>query len=192
MSFLGQSSIPPNASPFGGQPPPAAAATPATGSIFGGQPQNTSGSVFGTPTTAVTASNQPQQQPQIAQSIFGTPAQQPAEAQSIFGTPANPSAPAKIESAETSAPVSVFGQPVTSSTTSGTTGAVVGSNPFAKNTDSSTSVGMFGKKIEDQLDSSIYSVLNSISALDLEAFKAPLFEIGKIPEIPPPKELCVA
>ena len=151
-----------------------------------------SGSVFGTPTPAVTASSQPQQQPQIAQSIFGTPAQQTTQAQSIFGTPANPSAPAKIESTDTSAPVSVFGQPVTSSTTSGTTGAVVGSNPFAKNTDSSTSVGMFGKKIEDQLDSSIYSVLNSISALDLEAFKAPLFEIGKIPEIPPPKELCVA
>ena len=137
--------------------------------------------------------SQPQQQPQIAQSIFGAPAQQSTQAQSIFGTPANPSAPAKIESTDTSAPVSVFGQPVTSSTAaSGTTGAVVGSNPFAKNTDSSTSVGMFGKKIEDQLDSSIYSVLDSISALDLEAFKAPLFEIGKIPEIPPPKELCVA
>ena len=86
----------------------------------------------------------------------------------------------------------MFGQPVTTasvapSTASATTKRV---DPFAK-TDSNVSAGMFGKKIEDQLDSSIYSLIESLTAVDIEAFRAPEFELGKIPEKPPPKELCV-
>ena len=63
-------------------------------------------------------------------------------------------------------------------------------DPFAKQT-AGASTGMFGKKIEEQLDSSIYSLLEALTTEEIEAFKAPIFEIGKIPEKPPPKEVCV-
>ena len=140
-----------------------------------------SGSIFGTP--ASSSSSTQSIQPPITQSVFGTtvPATQPG--QTIFGQPT-----------PTPAAAPPFGQPASSSSSS--TEAAATSNPFAKpSTDSSgggVAVGMFGKKIEDQLDSSIYSLLESLSTQDLDSFKAPTFEIGKIPEIPPPRELCVA
>ena len=71
-----------------------------------------------------------------------------------------------------------------------TTAPVVGSDPFAKNTEGSTSVGMFGKKIPDQRDDFMYSKLEDLSLADLEAFKADEFVCGRIPEVPPPYELC--
>ena len=71
-----------------------------------------------------------------------------------------------------------------------TTAPVAGSDPFAKNTEGSTSVGMFGKKIPDQRDDFMYSKLEDLSLADLEAFKADEFVCGKIPEVPPPYELC--
>ena len=70
------------------------------------------------------------------------------------------------------------------------TAPVAGSDPFAKNTEGSTSVGMFGKKIPDQRDDFMYSKLEDLSLADLEAFKADEFVCGKIPEVPPPYELC--
>jgi len=70
--------------------------------------------------------------------------------------------------------------------------AKMGANPFAQKPSTGGGTGMFGKKVEDQLDSSIYSLLQALSTEELEAFKAPRFELGKIPERPPPKELCGA
>ena len=85
--------------------------------------------------------------------------------------------------------------PLISSTT---TTPATSSNPFQKSNDpfaqkSSSGVGggLFGKKVEDQLDDSIYSLIEALSAQELDAFKAPSFTLGLIPEKPPPKELCV-
>jgi len=76
---------------------------------------------------------------------------------------------------------------MTSTAQAPTTGKI---DPFAKQT-AGASTGMFGKKIEEQLDSSIYSLIQALTTDEIEAFKAPQFEIGKIPEKPPPKEVCV-
>ena len=142
-----------------------------------------SGSIFGTP--ASSSSSTQSLQPPATQSVFGTTVTSTQPGQTIFGQPT----PTPAASA------SPFGQPASSSSSSSTEAAAT-SNPFAKpSTDSGSvgvAVGMFGKKIEDQLDSSIYSLLESLSTQDLDSFKAPTFEIGKIPEIPPPRELCVA
>ena len=51
---------------------------------------------------------------------------------------------------------------------------------------------MFGKKVAEQMDSSLYSLLEGLSVEELNAFKATDFELGKIPEKPPPREFCQA
>ena len=199
-NITGQTTITPASAPaFGGLAPAAAPAAATTSSIFGGQQSNpaaaSGGSIFGTPaptpgafgapapTSMATASNPPQQ---TAPSIFGVPAQQAGQAQSIFGNPTPAVTPATAPMAAPAAPVGA--SPFASAAP--TTAPVAGSDPFAKNTEGSTSVGMFGKKIPDQRDDFMYSKLEDLSLADLEAFKADEFICGKIPEVAPPYELC--
>ena len=202
-NITGQTTITPASAPaFGGLAPaaaPAAAAT--TSSIFGGQQSNpaaaSGGSIFGAPaptpgafgaapasTTSMATASNPLQQ--TAPSIFGAPAQQAGQAQSIFGNPTPAAIPATAPMAAPAAPVGA--SPFASAAP--TTAPVAGSDPFAKNTEGSTSVGMFGKKIPDQRDDFMYSKLEDLSLADLEAFKADEFVCGKIPEVAPPYELC--
>ena len=120
--------------------------------------------------------------------LFGQQ-QQPTSA---FGQSASNS-PFGMSSATTT--TASLSTPLISSTT---TTPATSSNPFQKSNDpfaqkSSSGVGggLFGKKVEDQLDDSIYSLIEALSAQELDAFKAPSFTLGLIPEKPPPKELCV-
>ena len=190
-NITGQTTITPASAPaFGGLAPAAApAAASTTSSIFGGQQSNpaaaSGGSIFGAPaptagafgapaaTSMTTASNPPQQ---TAPSIFGAPAQQAGQAQSIFGNPTPAVTPATAPMAAPAAPTGA--SPFTSAAP--TIAPVAGSDPFAKNTEGSTSVGMFGKKIPDQRDDFMYSKLEDLSLVDLEAFKADEFVCGKI------------
>ena len=203
-NITGQTTITPASAPaFGGLAPAAApAAATTTSSIFGGQQSNpaaaSGGSIFGAPapasgafgaapapaTTSMATASNPLQQ--TAPSIFGAPAQQAGQAQSIFGNPTPAATPATAPMAALAAPVGA--SPFASAAP--TTAPVAGSDPFAKNTEGSTSVGMFGKKIPDQRDDFMYSKLEDLSLADLEAFKADEFVCGKIPEVPPPYELC--
>ena len=201
-NITGQTTITPASAPaFGGLAPAAAPAAATTSSIFGGQQSNpaaaSGASIFGAPaptsgafgatpapTTSMATASNPLQQ--TAPSIFGAPAQQAGQAQSIFGNPTPAATPATAPMAAPAAPVGA--SPFASATP--TTAPVAGSDPFAKNTEGSTSVGMFGKKIPDQRDDFMYSKLEDLSLADLEAFKADEFVCGKIPEVPPPYELC--
>ena len=54
--------------------------------------------------------------------------------------------------------------------TAPTTTPVAGSDPFAKNTEGSTSVGMFGKKIPDQRDNFAQMQLHSHGTFGNETF----------------------
>ena len=200
-NITGQTTITPASAPaFGGLAPAVTPAATTTSSIFGGQQSNpaaaSGSSIFGAPaptsgafgtapapTSMSSASNPPQQ---AAPSIFGAPAQQAGQAQSIFGNPTPAVAPATAPMAAPAAPVGA--SPFASAAP--TTTPVAGSDPFAKNTEGSTSVGMFGKKIPDQRDDFMYSKLEDLSLADLEAFKADEFVCGKIPEVAPPYELC--
>jgi len=47
---------------------------------------------------------------------------------------------------------------------------------------------MFGEQIGQQLDSSIYST--NLPPEIMEIYKSKRYELGNIPELPPPKELC--
>ena len=52
--------------------------------------------------------------------------------------------------------------------------------------------GMFGQKVAEQLDNSIYTPIESLTPQEMEAFKSASFVLGSIPERPPPREFCVA
>ena len=51
--------------------------------------------------------------------------------------------------------------------------------------------GLFGEVIEPQKDSSTYTAMEHLSQEILDIFRCGKFELGKIPEMPPPQELCV-
>ena len=75
--------------------------------------------------------------------------------------------------------------------------AVVGRQPpastnvFGAPTAAASSAGLFGQAVETQRDDSIYTPEAELTADELAAFKADHFELGKIPERPPPQSLCV-
>ena len=171
----------------GGSPAPTPASTMAGTSLFG-QPIQ--------PSSSATSSGQ---------SIFGQPSafgqNQPS---SIFGS--------TVTSANTSMTTNVFGAPVTTSAVSSTVltqnqsitspfapkqGADTPTNIFApsgesKKSDTSTtaSSGLFGKPVEKQKDSSVYTPISELTQEDIEAFRTCKFMLGNIPENPPPVELC--
>ena len=54
-----------------------------------------------------------------------------------------------------------------------------------------SAAGLFGQAVETQRDDSIYTPEAELTAEEVAAFKADHFELGKIPERPPPQSLCV-
>ena len=200
----------PQASIFGGQTTMSAVPTqqptslfgqqPAAPSAFGGQPQFQSQSIFGaTPAT---------QQQQPPSGIFGGQQQQTT---SIFGQPAAPapspfSAPGfgqqqQQQQQQTPSPFggmsesqnpgakptdNIFGNRAGESEMGGSAVTPFGSRPVALG-----GGGLFGEVIEPQKDSSTYTPLERLSKEIYEIFQSGKFELGKIPEVPPPEELCV-
>ena len=75
--------------------------------------------------------------------------------------------------------------------------AVVGHQPpastnvFGAPTAAASNAGLFGQAVETQRDDSIYTPEAELTPDELAAFKADHFELGKIPERPPPQSLCV-
>lgn len=53
-----------------------------------------------------------------------------------------------------------------------------------------SSVGLFGEVIQAQTDSKRYTPKDQLTSEELAEFMADKFTLGKIPERPPPKELC--
>lgn len=149
---------------------------PSGTSVFGSQPASSSNTgVFGAqPSSSVFVS--PQQQPQQINQTLDTTAASSIQ-QNIFGGPEKPGAFANV-----------FGSPTSAETAGG--GATAGTNPFGKSTTGSVNAGLFGKVVEPQKDTSVYTPLDKLTPEELESFKADNFVLGKIPEKPPPKELC--
>ena len=86
---------------------------------------------------------------------------------------------------ETQSSSSIFGTKTTSSPASGLFGQVaVGESKI------DSSKGLFGKTVEKQKDSSIYTPMSELSLEEIEIFKTCKYELGKLPENPPPAELC--
>ncbi len=52
-------------------------------------------------------------------------------------------------------------------------------------------MGLFGKKIAPRLDSSCYTPDSELTAEEKAEFALARFTLGRIPERPPSKELCV-
>jgi len=50
---------------------------------------------------------------------------------------------------------------------------------------------LFGQVVASQRDDSAFTLAAELRPEELQAFKADCFELGKIPERPPPQELCV-
>ena len=80
---------------------------------------------------------------------------------------------------------SIFGTQSTSTPASGLFEQIGGGE-----TKSDTSKGLFGKTAEKQKDSSIYTPMSELSLEEIEIFKTCKYELGKLPENPPPVELC--
>ena len=64
-------------------------------------------------------------------------------------------------------------------------------NPFGAPVATTNKTGLFGQVIEAQRDDSLYTPESELTPEELAAFKADHFELGKIPEKPPPQSLCV-
>merc|ERR1712029_975305 len=58
-------------------------------------------------------------------------------------------------------------------------------------TSSSSKTGLFGQVLEAQRDDSLYTPESELTPEELAAFRADHFQLGKIPERPPPQSLCV-
>ena len=78
--------------------------------------------------------------------------------------------------------------------TAGQTSAAPGGGIFGGPPASAASggtVGLFGKVVKPQVDPSRYTPLDQLTPEELAEFTADHFTLGKIPERPPPRELCV-
>ena len=51
--------------------------------------------------------------------------------------------------------------------------------------------GLFGQAAVLQRDDSVYTAESELTQEELAAYKADAFELGKIPEKPPPQAICV-
>ena len=141
------------------------------------------------------------QPPAQSQTTFGTNLAAPQP--SVFGSPSTFGQPSVASTSAisiapymtTSSAAPLQGSPaVISSNPFGTPPPSI-SNPFEKNSSSTSSekptMGLFGQKIIPQKDSSIYTQLDDLTEEEKEQFSAVKFELGKIPLRPPPKEMCV-
>lgn len=173
---------------------------PAAPSAFGGQPQFQSQSIFGT--TSATQQQQPSSgifggQQQQSTSIFGQPSapapspfsapgfgqqqqQQQQQTPSPFGMISDP------QNAMSKPTDNIFGNRTGESEMGGSATTPFGSRPVGVG-----GGGLFGEVIEPQKDSSAYTPLDRLSKEIYEIFQSGKFELGKIPEVPPPGELCV-
>ena len=190
---------------FGGQTQPQAgifgSQTPQQSSLFGPQTPQQSTGIFGQPQQPKPSGlfGQQHQQTQPS-SIFGQQQQQPSgifssqasqQQQSLFGQPqgtlpapttfgSSSSTNFGVGEADSGTPQSNLFANRTGDPTH------VGSTPFG----SATGGGLFGEVFE-QVDSSTYTALEQLGKEILDSFQSGKFELGKIPEMPPPKELCV-
>jgi hypothetical protein len=168
---------------------------PAQMPAFGGQPQQQQSTPFQTQSVFGTPNIQQQQQPQQQTSgIFG--GQQQQQPISIFGSPPQQQQQQSFSSTTfgENAQQTQFGVPTQlgnifgnrTENDPGTTASLFGARPAGAG-----GAGLFGEVIEPQHDSSVYTALENLSQEILDIFRRGKFELGKIPEIPPPQELCV-
>merc|ERR1719219_117299 len=148
--------------------------------------QNQTGGMFGQNQNTPSIFGQQQPQQQQTQNVGFGQQQQQQQPGGVFGVQ-----PQSVTSANP------FGQATSSviTTNSITSPAVsskpVVSDPFAQKSSTGSGGGMFGQKVAEQLDNSIYTPIESLTPQEMEAFKSPSFVLGSIPERPPPREFCV-
>lgn len=124
----------------------------------------------------------PQGQNTAAKSIFATAVQSnnysinQNNPSSIFAT-ANPN----IFAREPSQNTSPFSQ-----------GTVSQENVFQTTQHQTSIFGQASNKPQTEDDPGVYSKMEELTDIDLEAFKSDTFQLGFIPELPPPHELCTA
>jgi hypothetical protein len=185
-------------------------------SIFGGPPTAQPTSIFGQPaqmgTSPAFGGAPAQSSPFQNQSIFGaTPTQQPSSG--IFG-----GHPPQQQQQQQQQSSSIFGQPPTTMAapspfaTQTPFGNVVpafgapdsakpGGNLFGNRNEAEMGSafgarptvgggGLFGEVIEPQHDSSTYTPMEKLGKELFDIYQSGKFELGKIPELPPPQELC--
>ena len=88
--------------------------------------------------------------------------------------------------------------PFSSDTTSGGSTAslfaqgscISSTQPTQSSTAATTTTGLFGKTIEKQKDSSVYTPMENLTQEEIEVYRTCKFVLGKIPEKPPPIEFC--
>lgn len=138
--------------------------------VFGGQTQNAFGSV---------AVQQPQAS-DVGSGIFGTNASlQPTS--TSFGFQSE-SAQTTIQS-QLAFATKNHPQPSTFGTNT--------THGFQAQQNSSQSLLIGASVTAAAIESTVYSKIENLSPDDLERFKANTFELGKIPTVPPPRELCI-
>lgn len=192
---------------------------PQTGSVFGGAPTfgGTGGSLFAsvtqpaaplfgaTPAPAAPVSNNPfaQQQPPAPPAFGAAPPSSNLFASVAPAQPAPSTNP--FGSAFATQQPSPFGQPLQQPQQSSsnlflpapTQAPAVGQSPFGAVATMSSPFGanplapsVVAPAAASNQFATLYSKMEDLTAEQLEAFKAERFELGKIPTVPPPKELC--
>lgn len=196
-------------SAFGGQ---TGTSSPSMGSSFGGQSTTplTTANPFSNQTNIQSPFGNPSQSsntnPTSVQSPFGNPSQNPTTNFSPFGNPTqNPSTNlSNVQSpfgnpAQSTGNANAFSNPPPS-LQSGSVGAASG-NPFLSQSGNAgglfapvgggnASTGLFGQKLPEMTDSYRYTPLDQFTPEELTLLQSEEFELGRIPERPPPLELC--
>eukprot|EP00096_Caligus_rogercresseyi_P010315 TRINITY_DN3712_c0_g1_i3.p1 TRINITY_DN3712_c0_g1~~TRINITY_DN3712_c0_g1_i3.p1 ORF type:complete len:389 (+),score=72.11 TRINITY_DN3712_c0_g1_i3:206-1372(+) len=202
--FGGGSAPPPSVNPFASfqQPKP----HQATGSIFSSQASNPSGmfnsptpqnanNVFGQPSAMgnIFSNNVPGASPGTTGGIFGNTALSGGNTSTL---PSNSSEAEgmneeAIQEASPAQPASMA-PPVPAHNN---TPSIPPDNPFqapvVSSTKPSVATGLFGQVIHKAEDPCLFSKLEELNPSQVEAFKTLNFVLGQIPEVPPPRELCV-
>jgi hypothetical protein len=103
----------------------------------------------------------------------------PATGSTVFGSPpANPNAGGQFP---TNAPQPFFGQPTTTHHANQSQSSFNPMNQFGSNP---------GNIIQPTIDDTLYSDAGKLPTETLRMFQARTFESGKIPLVPPPRQLC--
>ena len=160
-----------------------AAAAPTN--LFGQPMQPTVSS--STSTTSQSIFGQPSAFGQSASSsIFGAPAitTKTTQSSNLFSQPITTSMSSISNPSQDQSVSSPFDSKVVESPMSSVFGQVGG----AAKSDSTT--GLFGKTIEKQKDSSVYTPMSELTQEEIDIYRTCHFELGKMPENPPPLELC--
>lgn len=199
-----------------GQPAPQ---TLPTANLFGQTQPITSQqtNVFGTPSQSSVTTTLPAAAPT---NLFGQPLQPTASSttsstsqsmfvsQPTFGQTMSPSIFGTPATGTTTHGTNVFSQPITTAIMpiAAATQDQSVSSPFAPNntgspmaglfgqgvggSKSDTTTGLFGKTVEKQKDSSVYTPMHELTQEEIDIYRTCNFVLGKIPEKPPPVELC--